>query len=168
MQLPRRKNEEWRLMNQDRDAYLTPAALEGLKRELERIKRDRPTMVEELSRNREMGDLSENAGYHIAKAKLRAADSRVLSLEDRIKSAVTINTQSDGSGRIRIGSTVVMRANGKEFTYEILGTQESNPFYGKISYKSPLGQLLLGHASGESVVLKTDAGEMEYEILEVR
>ena len=155
-------------MNQDKDAYLTPAAIEGLKRELERIKRERPAMVEELSRNREMGDLSENAGYHIAKAKLRAADSRVLSLEDRIKMAVTIDTQADGSGRIRIGSTVVIAANGKEMTYEVLGTQESNPFHGKISYKSPLGQILLGHVAGEVVVLKTDAGETTYEVIAVR
>lgn len=168
MQLPRRKNEEWRLMNQDRDAFLTPSAIEGLKRELDRLKRERPAMVEELSRNREMGDLSENAGYHIAKAKLRSTDSRILSIEDRIKMAVPIDVRSDGSGRIRIGSTVVLQVSGKELTYEILGTQESNPFRGKISYKSPLGQLLLGHEAGETLVLKTDAGETKYEIQEVR
>jgi transcription elongation GreA/GreB family factor len=38
--------------------------------------------------------------------------------------------------------------------FHILGSSETNPAAGIISYQSPLGAALLGHAVGETITLK--------------
>jgi transcription elongation GreA/GreB family factor len=111
--------------------------------------------------------LSENAEYQDAKAKLGRIDSRIFSLKERIKNAQVIEYGSDSSGKVRIGSTVTVMSNDKTRTYQIVGTQESDPSRGMISYRSPLGEALLGHAVGETVILNRDGQSLAYRITEV-
>lgn len=168
MQVPKRRGQGIRKYG-DRDDHLTAAALERLRRTLERIEREeRPKAVEELSRTREMGDLSENAGYQEAKGLVARLDGRIFSLKDRIKNAIVIESGADDDGRARIGATVTVRVNGHERTYEIVGSQETNPSGGRISHRSPLGSALIGHAAGDRVTVKAAAGEIAYEIIAVK
>lgn len=131
------------------DRFLTPEAIGRLKDELARLeKAERGTAAAEVRRAAEMGDLSENAGYQAAKAHLRRVNARILSIQGRLKAAIPIARGSD-DGIVRIGSTVEVEMSGKRFTYEILGSQESDPSRGRISYLSPLGSSLLGRAAGD-------------------
>lgn len=126
--------------------------LDQLKRQLADLeKRERPLAAEEVRRTGEMGDLSENAAYQYAKAHLRRVNGRILSLQDRIASAVLIQAPAD-DGVVRIGSTVTVATTEREMTFQILGSQETNPLKGRISYSSPLGAALIGHTVGEVVV----------------
>lgn len=152
---------------EEQDNYITADKLERLKRDLHDLEKlQRPKVVEDLAFAREQGDLSENAEYQDARAKLGRIDGRVFSIKERIKNAEIIEQTSDSSGRIQIGSTVVLSANGKEKTYQIVGSQESNPSRGMISRHSPLGSALLGHEAGESVTVDVNGNSIEYTIIQ--
>jgi transcription elongation GreA/GreB family factor len=58
--------------------------------------------------------------------------------------------------------------NGKEKTFEILGSQETDPGSGRISHISPLGEILIGKKAGETVTLKRDGREIPCEIISVK
>ena len=167
MRLPTRKSEKERLLRQEIDNYLTPAKIERMRQELQDlIKNKRAPAADEVARTAQMGDLSENAAYQFAKQNLRRINDRITMLEERLKHAIPID-QSPSDGKIRIGSTVTLRTNGNELTFEILGSSESNPSQGRISYSSPLGVALIGKGVGDVAVLKTTRGETSYEIIAI-
>ncbi|MBI4599258.1 GreA/GreB family elongation factor [Candidatus Uhrbacteria bacterium] len=170
MRLPTRKSEILRQVKEgDEDRYLTPASIECIKREIDDlVGRQRPEAAAEVRRTGEMGDFSENAAYQMAKGRLRQINGRVAKLEERIRYAIPIDTSSGGSGRVRIGSTVVLECGGKQVTYEILGSQETNPLKGRISYLSPLGVALMGHAAGDILTLEVGGNHVPYVIVDVR
>lgn len=163
-----RKSELLRLQTavQD-DPYLTKEAIVKMQAELERLEKvDRKPAAEEVARTVAMGDLSENAAYQVAKGRLRGINSRILTLQERLKRAVTIK-DGGADGLVHIGSTVTVKTTDKEVTYQILGSQESNPSKGYISRTSPLGSALLNHKVGETVQIQTPKGTAEYTITRV-
>lgn len=165
MQIPRRKAEERRAFVPD-DPYLTPAAIESMREELDRLlTRARPVAAEEVARTGAMGDLSENAGYQVAKGRLRGINARILVLQDRLKHAIPISRQAGGT--VGIGSRVTLEVNGAERVYEIVGSQETNPGAGRVSRTSPLGAALLGAAVGDTVAVKTPRGETAYRVIKI-
>lgn len=168
MQVPKRRSEQERLARRSWDRHLTPAAIARLRRELEDLKeRQRPRLAEETQRMREMGDLSENAGYQTAKAQLTRVNFRILEIEDALKHATVIERGTGGGGRIRIGSIVTIRSGDRTQTFEILGSQESDPSRGRISHASPIGQALLGHVIGDIVEVAVRGATTSYIILRV-
>lgn len=168
MQVPKRRSEQERLARQSWDRHLTSAAIAGLRRELEDLKdRQRPRLAEETQRMREMGDLSENAGYQTAKAQLTRVNFRILEIEDALKYAIVIERGTGGGGRIRIGSIVTIRSGDRTQTFEILGSQESDPSRGRISHASPIGQALLGHVMGDAVEVVVRGKSTAYTVVRV-
>lgn len=151
MRLPTRQSEILQRTKKVSDAFLSPAAIQRYKDEWQDlIKRKRPEAIKEVQRTAEMGDFSENAAYQMAKGRLRQINSRITSLEEKIKQAVVIKPNT--TGKISLGSTVTFEINEKETTYQILGVQEANPARGKISHLSPLGALFLGKTIGEKFI----------------
>lgn len=139
---------------------LTPEAIERLKRTLHCLqKTDRPKIVEDLSHALTLGDFSENAEYQDSKARLSRIDGRIFSIEERIRNAIVID--AGASDTIRVGGTVTFRLAGKEKTYRIVGSQESDPSRGNISYLSPLGKALLGRTVGESYAYHAPNGSID-------
>ncbi len=166
MQIPKRKPGKYL---GEEDHHLTFEAIERLRRDLRDLEeRQRPKAVEDLHRAAEMGDRSENAAYSEARGRLTGIDGRIFALKERIKHAVLIERGADAAGHVRIGSTVVVSVDGREKTYEILGSQETNPSKGRISHLSPLGSLLMNRCAGEEVVLETGGRRVAYRLLEVR
>lgn len=165
MRLPHRPKEALARASKIDDRYLTRQAIERMEREIERLQKvERPQALGDQRTAQEMGDLSENFGYQEAKARLRRIDGRILTLKERIKTAVIIEDGPDASGKIRIGSTVALESDGREVTYQILGSHESNPARGYISHLSPLGAALVGKTIGESVSIESPSGLKSYEI----
>jgi transcription elongation factor GreA len=147
---------------------LTPEALERLKRTLQQLERvDRPKIVEDLSHALTLGDFSENAEYQDAKHRLSRIDGRIFGLKERIRLAIVIEGGPSASGAVTIGSTVRVRANGKESTWRILGSQESRPDRGQISHLSPIGSALMRHKIGDKIEISTPGGITVYEILSI-
>lgn len=168
MQVPKRRGEELRRMKQTYDDYLTSEKIERLKLDLGRLlKAERPKAIAETQRLAEMGDFSENVGYQIAKANLRRINDRITSIEERLKRAIPIKLGADASGRVCIGSTVVLESGGARHTYQILGSQETDPTHGRISHLSPLGSELLGCVSGDEVEMEIGGSKKVFKIIEV-
>lgn len=171
MQIPKRRAQMLRTyaMN-DKVRYVTADGLEKLKAELHELKTVKQRdLAERLDAARQLGDLSENAEYQEAKHQLGQVQTRILQIEELLKTAVVIeHGKEDSAGEIRVGSTVIADVRGKEKTYEIVGSNEADPLMGRISNESPIGSALLGHKKGDEVNVETPGGTNTYKILEVK
>jgi transcription elongation factor GreA len=149
---------------------MTDFGFQKLSKELnDLIKVQRPETVIELDIARSHGDLKENAEYHAAKEKLAFIENRTGELNDLMTRAQVVDPSSFAHDRVRFGSTVVLEDmdSEEELVYTIVGSTESNPDKGLISYHSPLAKHLLGKEEGDEVVVKLPSGVKEYEILSV-
>jgi len=143
--------------------YLTKEGLEELKQEFEELSKvKRPEILNRVSQARNMGDLSENAEYTVAREELSFIDGRIEELEELLKQAVLIS--NNHSSTIKLGSTVkVITTDGKE-EFTVVGEWEADPKDRKISHESPLGKALLGKKVGERVEVEAPAGKIIYTI----
>ena len=74
-------------------------------------------------------------------------------------------TESRPGSQVQFGSHVtIRRPDGSSRAYRIVGTDETNPKQGTLSYVSPLAQALMGKAIGDTVVV----GGREEEIVGIR
>ena len=148
----------------------TPVTAEGLaamQAELQQLTDvQRPEVVARVAAARELGDLRENAEYHAARNEHSFLEGRVLELEQKIRTAVVI--ESEAGGAITMGSTVIYEIDGEREELKIVGSAESDPLAGKISSASPVGRSLLGHREGEDVLVVTPAAQFTYRIIEVK
>jgi transcription elongation factor GreA len=164
MQLPIRKPGKYTHLKPDQ--HLTEAKYNELKNKLERLKFNRPRLAEEVKKYASDGDFSENAAYQIAKGRLRGVNQRILEIEEHLKHAVIIKPNKN-SGIVQLGSNVTIEANGKEKTYLILGSSETNPQKGIISHNSPIGANLMGKKIGDKIKIKLADREIEYKIIKI-
>ena len=155
-----------------KETQITAEGLKKLEEELAQRKGPiREEIVERLKEARAQGDLSENSEYDQAKEDQGKNESRIVELEQMIKTAVIIDTSSSGKeGIVSLGCTVILKdvETGEEETYTVVGTTEADPFNNKISNESPVGTAILGKKIHDVVVANTPAGELSYEILEVK
>jgi transcription elongation factor GreA len=152
MQVPTRRADK--LPRVKPDATITAEKYNELKSKLERlIKVSRPREAADVKHLASMGDFSENAGYQLAKARLRGINQRILDIEDLLKRAEIIRP-SRNMDKAQLGHRVTVEINGRRRTYEILGSAETNPASGVISHNSPLGAALLGRCVGEDVEVR--------------
>jgi transcription elongation factor GreA len=144
-----------------------PVTKEGFKKlqeSLKKLQEERPAAVKTLSEARAMGDLSENALYTAAKARLRSIDSEMFRLEIQIKLA---DIKESDSTRVGIGSKVEVMQDSVKTIYYIVGDYEANPLEKKISQHSPLGRVLMGKKVGETVNFEAPKGTISYKILSI-
>ena len=155
-----------------KETQITAEGLKRLEEELAQRKGPiREEIVERLKEARAQGDLSENSEYDQAKEDQGKNESRIVELELMIKTAVIIDTSSSGKeGIVSLGCTVILKdvETGEEETYTVVGTTEADPFNNKISNESPVGTAILGKKIHDVVVANTPAGELSYEIMEVK
>lgn len=164
MQIPYRKPGKYSLVK--RDPQITAAKFEELKKKLEKLKKTRPEAAAEVARLAELGDFSENAEYQLAKGRLRGINYKILELESELNQAEIIEPKKD-TEEIQLGHTVTVKSDGKQKTFQILGSQETNPTKGVISHQSPLGAALVGRKVGEKVKVKLTNQEVIYEIIKI-
>ncbi|WP_442764488.1 transcription elongation factor GreA [Sulfurospirillum cavolei] len=149
---------------------MTEFGYQKLSNELQDLrKRQRPETVIELDIARSHGDLKENAEYHAAKDRLAFIDTRIGELSDLLARAHVIDPSSYEHDKVRFGSSVMLENtdSGEEVSYTIVGSTESNPDRGLISFHSPLAKQLMGRSEGQEVTIKLPNGSQEYEILEI-
>jgi len=130
---------------------------------------DRPRTIIALEEARQLGDLKENAEYHAAKDKLRLLDIKITTLQSTISKAIIIDPKTLSHTKISFGSTVKLLdiKNNEEFKYHIVGSVESNPDKGLISFNSPLAKQLVGKEEGDEIIANLPDGKKEFEVLNV-
>lgn len=149
--------------------FLTQKGFEDLKTEFKDLNdKRRPEVVERLSAAREMGDLSENAEYTAAREELSFIDGRLDELENLLKSVEIISdAKAHGGQAVDLGSQVIVKTNGKEVVFTVVGEWEADPAEKKISHESPLGKALLGKAVGDEIEVDAPAGKMVYSVVSI-
>lgn len=141
------------------------ASLEQELRDLTTVKR--PEIVKAIEYAKSLGDLSENAEYHIAREEQGKLEERIAMIEHVLKNAEVIEPSTDGT--VNVGSSVVIQKEGESNTrtITIVGSEETDMLSGKISYKSPLGAALYGKKAGTQITVVTPKGEIVYRIVSV-
>lgn len=119
----------------------------------------------EIQRARELGDLRENAEYHAAKERQSLVQARVSMLRQRVSEIQLMSLDRIPKDKAGFGSKLTVIENGKRFTYELVMPEDANPEQGLISVASPLGRAFSGREEGDEVVVKTPAGDREFEIV---
>lgn len=149
-----------------------PISMEGfrqLEKELERLKRERPDVIEAIKAAREEGDLRENAGYDAARERQGMLEARIQYIEARMSRFNVIDRNTLGGNRVTFGATVeIENLDTQEVRiYTLLGPDEADPDSGSISVASPVGRAMLGKEEGDEVVVVAPRGKIYYEILSV-
>jgi transcription elongation factor GreA len=146
---------------------MTKPGYEKLREELDRLKHvERPTIVKAIAEARAHGDLSENAEYHAAREKQGFIEARITELESKVGAAEVIDPPTSGD-RVTFGSTVLLEDEaGKEYRYQIVGSDEAEPARGLISILSPLARALIGKTVGTTVTAQLPAGKKTFDILQ--
>lgn len=146
----------------------TEEGLKKLQTELDERKTTiRQEIAQAIKEAKEQGDLSENAEYTEAKHNQNENETRIAELEGMLKDSV-VAAPHKATGTVGMGSKLSVKIHGKEFNFEIVGSNEVDPSQGKISNESPLGQAFLGKGKGDKVEVTTPNGAVKYEILQVK
>ncbi len=146
--------------------YLTAEELEKLKKELNYLKTVEMRKVAELIRHTaSQGDLSENAAYDDAKERQGFLQGKILELEGKISSAEIVEKKK--TGKVEIGSVVLIFLDGKKEKFEIVGAGQTDLKKDKLSYESPIGKAIFGRKIGDKIKIKIGENEVNCEILKI-
>lgn len=149
---------------------LSKERLEALKQELDYLKTVREKEVADLIKEaRSFGDLSENSEYDEAKNEQGKLYSRIAEVENILSNYVLIEETELSTDAVVTGSKVVvedMEDHSKE-EYQVVGSQEADPYQRRISDESPFGKALIGSKVGEVVSVDAPAGVLQYKVLEI-
>jgi transcription elongation factor GreA len=151
-------------------SYYTREGLEKLKNELTFLKtKGRADIARQIAEARDKGDLSENAEYDAAKDAQGHLEATIAQLEDLVANARLLDENNIDTSKVSILSTVTIKnkKNGASMTYTLVSEEEADLKTGRISTLSPIGKGLLGKKKGELARIKTPAGEVEFEILNI-
>ena len=150
---------------------LTYTGLKQYEDELQDLKvNKRQEIAQKIKEAREQGDLSENAEYDAAKDEQRDIEARIEQLEKLLKNAEVVVEEEIDLEKINIGCRVKVldMEFDEEMEFKIVGSTEANSLQNKISNESPVGHALLGKKAGDIVDVETQAGVIQYKVLEIQ
>lgn len=142
---------------------LTPEGLKKLQDELEYLKTTKRQEIKEAIKTaREFGDLSENSEYEAARTEQAQVEATILEMEEQLKHVKVISEDSISEDKVSIGLNVTVRDLDTDVkkVYSLVGSNEVDPFNGKISDTSPIGKAIIGAKVGDTVVVKLPKGDV--------
>ena len=157
-------------MAETKKNIMTFAGLRALEDELFDLKvYKRKEVAQKIKEAREQGDLSENAEYDAAKDEQRDIEARIEELEKLLKNVEVVGQDEVDADTVGIGSRVKLYdvEMDEEVDYTIVGSTQADALNGKISNESPVGAALIGSKVGETIVVETISGDLEFKILEI-
>ena len=155
----------------DKKHILTYAGLKQYEDELQNLKVvRRKEVAQKIKEAREQGDLSENAEYDAAKDEQRDIELRIEELEKLLKNAEVVVEEEIDVNKINIGCKVKLWdvEYDEEMEFYIVGSTEANSLQNKISNEAPVGRALIGKSVGDVVDVETQAGIIQYKVLEIQ
>ncbi|HJC67163.1 MAG TPA: transcription elongation factor GreA [Candidatus Enterocloster excrementigallinarum] len=155
----------------DKKHILTYAGLKQYEDELQNLKVvRRKEVAQKIKEAREQGDLSENAEYDAAKDEQRDIELRIEELEKLLKNAEVVVEDEIDTDKINVGCKVKLldMEYNEEMEFYIVGSTEANSLQNKISNESPVGHALIGRGVGDVVDVETQAGVIQYKVLEIQ
>jgi len=158
--------------NDAESTKLTQGTYDRLIAEVEDLTtRGRVEIAEQIEAARALGDLKENGDYHAAKDFQGKMESRIRQLQALLKEVQIVNEDDAGDGSVTTGTTVTLRYEGDDeddtqqfFVGSIEERQGGLPV---LSPSAPLGQVLMGKSTGDTVEYKAPGGMLRVEIVAV-
>jgi transcription elongation factor GreA len=151
-------------MNGGRDEAITAAGIAALRQEIEQLEGPgRTEIAARIKAARELGDLKENAEYHVAKEDQAHLETRIKRLRQRLDNAVVV--EADGTAdRFAFGRTaeVLDTESGKVNTWTLVGSTEADLAEGRLSAESPIGQALRDAELNEPIEIETPRGKRTF------
>jgi transcription elongation factor GreA len=148
------------------DEPITAAGIGALRAELEELEGPgRREMAKRIKAARELGDLKENAEYHLAKDAQAHLETRIKRVRQRLANAVVVEADTSAS-TFAFGRTAEVKdvSTGETKTWTLVGATEADPKQGKLSAESPVGRALRDAPVGEDVELETPRGAKTYRV----
>jgi transcription elongation factor GreA len=147
---------------------ITPEGIASLRAEIEQLEGPgRSEMAARIKSARELGDLSENADYHIAKEDQAHLETKIKRLRARLVNAVVVDPDAEPvDDAFAFGKTaeVLDEASGKVNTWTLVGATEANLAEGRLSAESPIGRGLRDAKVGATVTVETPGGEKKFKV----
>ncbi len=156
---------------EEKKSLLTFTGLKKLEEELHDLKVvKRKEVAGKIKEAREQGDLSENAEYDAAKDEQRDIEARIEEIEKILKNVEVVDEDEVDLDKISVGCKVKVydMEFDEEMEFRLVGSSEANSLQGKISNESPVGRALIGAKQGDIVEVETQAGTMQYKVLEIQ
>lgn len=138
-------------MNTSTMTYLSKKGMKELKKAVSRLEHDLQAIIREL-RELDKTDGHDERLARIEKlAQLEAVETELAEKKALLSSAKLFPRKRDALV-VALGSVVDMvDTSGRMMRYTIVDSVEANPFDGRISAKSPLGQSLLGKTISDTI-----------------
>jgi transcription elongation factor GreA len=149
---------------------ITAAGIEELKAELADLEGPkRIEMAERIRVARELGDLKENADYHIAKEDQAHLETRIQRLQERLRNAVVVEVEEGDGDTFSFGRTaeILDESKGETNAWTLVGSTEANLAEGRLSAESPIGRALMDAAVGSTVVVDTPKGDRRFKVVKL-
>lgn len=156
---------------EEKKNLLTYEGLQKLENELHDLKVvKRKEVAQKIKEAREQGDLSENAEYDAAKDEQRDIELRIEEIEKILKNAEVVVEEEVDLDKINVGCKVKVYdlEFEEEMEFKLVGSTEANSLKGMISNESPVGKALIGKRAGDTVEVETQAGIVQYKVLEIQ
>jgi transcription elongation factor GreA len=150
---------------------ITKKGYDALKAELDRLRKvERPKVIEAIAEARTHGDLSENAEYDAARERQGFIESRIAEIESKLADARVVEITRQTTDTVVFGATVsvIEQESQSKKQYTLVGQDEADMKFNKISVQSPVGRALIGKRVGDFVEVKTPVKMVEYEVVEIR
>ena len=160
----------WRPPQPGSAPYITQTGYRALQDELSGLWKRRALVRDALSAAAAEGDRSENAEYIYRKKELGEIDRRLRYLQKRIPSLNVVETVGDTS-RVFFGAWVTLvREDGTEVEYRIVGADEidTDSSKGYISLDSPMAQAILKKAVDDELKLQLADSTEIYVVTRIR
>lgn len=143
---------------------------QALEKELDRLKKERPAVIQAIKEAREEGDLKENAGYDAARERQGMLEARINYIESRMAQFNVIDISTLSSDKAIFGATVTVEDidSGEKKAFTLLGPDEADYTNGSISVQSPVGKALLGKKVGDEITVEVPRGRVNYEVIDIQ
>jgi len=153
--------------------YITKEGMQRLRKRIQELVKERPTVIKQVVTAREMGDLSENAEYHAARERQRHLENEFNSLKKKIDHVQVIDDTNIPKDAVRFGARVLLKELKNEILRKmrLVGVDEifdTEDGYERISILSPVGKPMIGKKVGDHFTVIAPIGKREFEILEIK
>ncbi|QQG46987.1 MAG: transcription elongation factor GreA [Candidatus Azosocius agrarius] len=150
---------------------MTDLSAKILKEELYVLKtQKRLEVINAISDSRLHGDLKENAEYHSAREQQGFIEGRIQEIEYKLINSNIIDVSKfKNEGKIIFGSIIdLLNVDTHEkMIYKIVGDEEADLKYRKVSISSPVAKFLIGKYKNEIIDVKIPVGIVTYNIIKV-
>lgn len=151
--------------------YLTQEGYDRLRKELDEMKSTgRSEVANAIAEAREKGDLSENAEYDAAKDAQGMLELKINEIEKILMNAKILDESQIDTSKVVLLTTVKLKNLNvnKVAEYKLVSESEADLKNRKLSVSSPIGEGILGKKVGDIAEVKTPAGIIKFEILDIR